>query len=476
MRFFGAVSSALFGVASLALLLFALTANGQTVQPGSEPFSEDNFAKFVENLNYTTNAQMMDIQGLTKGGASVEPWSGSYWPIHKGILGIRYASKTFSNSRSFITNYRNYQSYPAENFIASNQISDLSPAEKYDLLVGDTSWTLTKYMWAKGLRDYERDGGVAGWTGICHGWSAVTHMNPISPYSPVTVEDVTGRYKIMFHANDIKGLLSWLWAESSPSSIRAGDRCRQGRVEKDPYLRPVVPSCLDSNPMSWHLAVTNRIGLNKKSMVMDSSNGPQVWNYPLTGYDYSYFDPKTFAPTHSFNEAVRPISELSSDVYHEFRSPKAKYIIGIIMDTYHAGLTEPTVGITSRISTKRVTFIYDLELDDTFNIVGGEWYAKDTPDFIWSFRDGSRAMTREDAQLNSREVVWSAASGIMSPEIAEMARSASRRGEVLATITESLLRASAKSSDLPGNSSSEGVASENDIGIDTDNGNSENLP
>ena len=463
-KFFAALSGAVFGIFSVAILLFALTANGREFQPGSEPFADDNFLKFVENLTYTPNIKMMEAQGLNRGAAAFEPWSGSYWPIHKGILGIRYASKTFSDSKNFMTNYQNYQANPAENFIANGEISDLSPAEKYDLLVGDSNWTLTKHMWAKGLSDFEKDGGVAGWTGICHGWSAVTHMDGTSPYAPVTVLDATGRYNVTFHPNDIKGLLSWLWAASSPSSFRAGDRCRQGNVVKDVYLRPVEPSCLDSNPMSWHLAIVNRVGMNKKSMVMDSSNGPEVWNYPITGYDYDYFDPKTFAPTHSLNNAIRPVSELTSDVYRDFRSPKAVYIVGIIMDTYHPALTEPTVGITSRITTKRITFVYDLELDGDYNVVGGEWYGKDTPDFMWSYPAGSLAMTREDIRMRANSITWDAKSGVMPSEIASLARSASQRGEVLATISNSLLRASTRDQNNVTPPNDGGVADEDEIG------------
>lgn len=463
-KFFAALSGAIFGIFSLAVLLFALTANAREYLPGSEPFSNDTFLKFVDNLTYTSNIRMMDAQGLTKGAAAFEPWSGSYWPIHKGILGIRYASKTFSNSKNFMTNYENYQSHPAENFIANGEINDLSPAEKYDLLIGDANWTLTKYMWAKGLGDFQRDGGVAGWTGICHGWSAVTHMDGTSPYAPVAVQDVTGRYNITFHPNDIKGLLSWLWAASSPASYRSGDRCRQGSVVKDPYLRPIDPACLDSNPMTWHLSIVNRVGMNKKSMVMDSSNGPQVWNYPITGYDYDYFDPKTFAPTHSLSAAIRPVEELNSDVYHNFRSPKARYIVGVIMDTYHPALTEPTVGITNRITTKRLTFIYDLELDGEYNVVGGEWYGTDTPDFMWSYPAGSLAMTREDGRMRANGVTWDAKSGMMNPEIASMARTASQRGEVLATISNSLLHASMKQEANPETPPTDGTADENEIG------------
>lgn len=473
-RFIAAISGAAFGVFSIAILLFALTANARPVSPGSAPLPGDDFTKFLENLTYTTDIRSMEIQGLTKGGAGFEPWSGSYWPIHKAVLGNRYASKTFAHSKSFVNNYESYQANPSSSFISAGRISELSPAEKYDLLVGDSNWTLTKHMWEKALLDYQEDGIIAGWTGICHGWAAVTHMNPTSPHSPVTLQDVTGTHSITFHANDIKGLQSWLWASSSPGSFRAGDRCR-GNVERDPYLRPTGAPCLDSNPMSWHLTIVNRVGLNKKSLVMDSSNGPEVWNYPIAGYDYHYFDPKTFIPTYDFKNALRSISELPSDVNRDFRSPKAKYIVGVVMDTFHPALTNPSTGITSKITTKKMTFVYDLELDEAFNVVGGEWYAKDNPDFIWSYTDNSQASTREDGKLRASQISWDARSGVMNPQVADLAREASKRGKVLATISNALLAASAKTVETPPPpSDGDGVAPEEEI--DTGDGTEPNIP
>ena len=465
-QYIAIISGAAFGVVSMAIILFALTVNAQAVRPESEPFNDDNFVRFVENLTYYTNIQILEAQGLTKGNANFEPWSGSYWPIHKGILGNRYSSRTFARSKSFINNYESFKAHPAENFLTAGKMSELSPAEKYDLLIGDTSWSLTRYMWGRGLEDYQRDGVVAGWTGICHGWAGASHINPVATYYPVTVLDITGRYNITFHANDIKALLSWLWADASPSSYRAGNRCRQSKIDRDPYLRPVDPTCLDSNPMSWHLAVVNKVGLNKKSMVMDSSNGSEVWNYPITGYDYSYFDPKTFVTTHSFKDAIRPVHSLTSDVYKKFRSTKAQYIVGIIMDTYHPSLTEPTTGVTSRISTKRKTFIYDLELDESYNVVGGEWYAKETPDFIWGFPEGSLASTREDNRLKSQNISWNAKAEPLSPTIASLAREATKRGAILSTITNAFLAASTKS-EFPTNPPQQDEADEEEIEEDS---------
>lgn len=446
-RSFAILSGATFGFVSVAVLLFALSAHSQ-VRPESEPTEGETFLTFTEGLTFISNMQQIDAQGLTKGAPGFEPWSGSYWPLHKGILANRYASSSFAHSRNFMQNYTSFMSRPPSSMIASGEINRLSPAEKYELLIGNYDYGLSRYMWNKGMKSYQQFGTVAGWAGICHGWSGATHRVPTSPYKNVTVRDVTGNYSITFYPNDIKGLVSYLWAESAPMAAFGGRRCRAGRVEKDFYLRPIDPTCLDTNPMTWHLAMVNRVGLNKLSFVMDSSAGSEVWNYPITGYDYHYFDPKTFVPTHNFRQALRPISSLPNDVYKAHRSPKAAYVIGVIMDTFHPALTVPNTGVTNSISTKGITFIYDLELDADLNVVGGEWHSDDTPDFIWIFEQTVHAGTKEDRRLEEEGFQWSADTRI--PDyLAEAARAAADRGQVMRHVVEPLLWASAKPEDLP---------------------------
>lgn len=406
--------------------------------PFSEPLPEDNFTIFLENLTAITNIHQMDAQGLAQGQSSFEPWAGSYWPIHQGLLGLRFADENFPKSKQFIQNYSSYQSRPSESLVSMGEINKLSPAEKYDLLIGDRNWTLTKHMWQKGLAGYEQDGFVATWTGICHGWSAATSMGVKQPEKSVTVSDVTGTYRITFYPQDIKGLQSYLWANSAPTSVQAGNRCRQSFVDRDPFLRPLDPTCLDSNPMTWHLAATNRIGVSKRSFVMDSSSGTEVWNYPILSYDYSYFNPRTFVSSHSLKASIEPTEMLKADKYAAHRSPRAKYVVGVAMDVFHPALVSPRTGASSGNVLHTLPFIYDLELDENFIIVGGEWYSKDRPDFLWSFPKDSTAMTREDSMVTGG---WDILVP-MSADIAKKAKAAAGRGKVMSTITGALHAAS----------------------------------
>ncbi|MFX5517657.1 hypothetical protein ABTD52_18090, partial [Acinetobacter baumannii] len=59
----------------------------------------------------------------------------------------------------------------------------------------------------------------------------------------------------------------------------------------------------------------------------------------------------------------------------------------------------PGVGRVFDAPTKTVRYIYDLELDDSNNIVGGEWYSNAHPDFIWTFPADSQAMAFDESPL-----------------------------------------------------------------------------
>lgn len=403
--------------------------------PFSEPMPDDDFKIFLDKQAYVSNIFSLQQSRLTQGQTEFEIWAGSYWPIHQGLLGLRFADPDFPRSKVFIDNYSNYLMRPAELFLATGQINRLSPAEKYDLLVGDSNWTLTKMMWARGTSTLQKYGDVPTWTGICHGWSAAAHMGVKAPRQSVTVTDVTGNYTIEFYKQDIKALMSYLWAESSTSSIQAGNRCRQDLVIKDPYQRPIDVSCLDSNPMSWHLAITNKIGLYRKSFVMDSTTGSEVWNFAVKGYDYSYFNPRTFETTHNLKAAIEPIENMTTDKFKAYRSPKTKYIVGVVMDVFIPSIITPQIKESKNDRTKAENFVYDLELDEKFNVIGGEWYSATRPDFVWSFTSESKAMNQEDLLLTES---WDLDSRL--PEnYATRAIEASGRGKVLSRIAETLL-------------------------------------
>ena len=119
--------------------------------------------------------------------------------------------------------FQDWLDNPVKEMIGKGRINDLSPAEKYDLLVGDENLTLTKMMWNEGRTYFQSTGKVERWMGICHGWAAAAFMHE-RPANPVQVKGYKGE-DLLFYPSDIKALTSLLWAKNDYQSRFVGGRC-----------------------------------------------------------------------------------------------------------------------------------------------------------------------------------------------------------------------------------------------------------
>lgn len=139
-------------------------------------------------------------------------------------------------------------------------------------------------------------------------------------------------------------------------------------------------SCDDVNPGTFHVAITNWIGIQKYPLIMDMSSKEQVWNYPQWKYK---FDSRAVSRA----DANRIITGNSTDEY-KF-NPAAKQFRSVAMTIYHSNAFVEE-RLTNTISTdqryKSQVFYYILELNDSGDIIGGEWVSesqRNHPDFIW---------------------------------------------------------------------------------------------
>ncbi len=411
---------------------FASPLNAE-VRPLQVPGEGDSYTGLAFRQAPIVNLTLFHPIDSQFGRALFQPWNGSYWPTHKGMLAHRYMDRAFPESKTWSNNYHYYLSNPPYIWVSSGRVNDLAPSEKYDLLVGDSEWGLTRAMWDRGIRVMQSYGRVPTWFGICHGWSAAAHVRIPEPRKPVTLTDVTGQYPITFYPHDIKALLSYLWAESNPKSLFIGNRCKKTPT-RDEFGRVVEPECLDSNPMTWHVSVVNRVGRDGDSLVFDSSGDSEVWNYALDSYYFRYFNPATLKPARHLDEAVIAVENFVADPYLSHRAPGTKYIVGVNMKVFFPAATEPREVAGTTTLYKDKTFTYDLELDENMNIIGGEWYTLDRPDFVWTFGYDGVARTTEDSQLATP---WSFQSP-MPADWAAAGKSAGRRGKVLATLVNGM--------------------------------------
>lgn len=365
-------------------------------RPGRAAWTqEDNPAILVGELKVLTPEQM-ENQGLTSGKVTISPWSGDYWPLYSGSIAMRYNDPNFPKSR----NWKRNLEYITE-LLPECSIEQLSPAEKYDLLIGDFQRTLTQNILNLGKEYYENFGVVEPWIGICDGWAAASYMEK-RPLHKINVMAGDGKTIIPFYPDDIKALSTLLWSKAPFPSTQIGSRCMKRNPEKDKNGRLIDPECFDTNPGTWHLSVVHQIGIKKKSFILDSSFDYEVWNQPAYSYEYIYFNPKTRKAVKRIQQAQVRLSDFQEDIFQKYRSPRAKSLIGIAMKFVYIAETAPSHFPKDSPELDRkvlVNYLYDLELDDQGKILGGEWYHSHHPDFLWAPDPGASAESVGDLYL-----------------------------------------------------------------------------
>ena len=410
------------------------------------PAANDKVENLVEGIRLIRNINEMQTKNLLTGEVTTRPWSDDYWPIFKGILGARYADEEFDYFSNWKEAYTYVETNPALAIFQTQQsdaIDKLSPAEKYDLLLGGQHFILTQRGWAEGKRYVDANGEVERWMGICHGWAPASYMIA-RPQKKVTVMAHDGITPITFYPADIKALASLLWANTQTATRFVGGRCNKQNPEQDENGRNTDPDCVDTNPATWHMAVVNQIGIKKSSMVMDATYDYEVWNQPIIGYQYKYFNPETKEPVTDIQKAIIALSDYKSDKFKKYRDSKTKFVIGISMEVTYGVETSPLQRENDLVEYDAQNYAYydyDLELDKDANIIGGEWYRNTHPDFLWTPDSGARAMTYGDYYLLSAPN-WNGKTALPD-QWRQIGQSiAYREGAPLAKIVESLIELS----------------------------------
>ncbi len=403
--------------------------------------NNDFASNLVDHLQFTQISQMDNFRSAQ---VEISPWSDDYWPIYKGSIAARYGETQYLEiaADKEWTKIAHYLEHAA----VSN-LDDLSPAEKYDLIVGDVNgnkndldgpgWSLTKAMLKEGRSYWSPDQPVETWMGICHGWTPASIQVP-RPSKALSTQTSDGR-KITLYPSDIKALASLLWAKGKFSQKFIGGRCDKKEVATDPKNGKILDSdCFDTNPGTWHQVVVNQIGLTKKSFILDATWDYEVWNQPAFGYEYTYFNPISKIRTEHWRDGLLRLPQ-SADLFARYRSPRAAYIIGVAMKFIYIAETQPSHRTPDGPSFDRkiaVNYLYDLELDLQLNIIGGEWYHHEHPDFLWRPTTQASAISTGDALLNNHD--WDGHHSIPS-SWKEPARNSSRSSQPLAAIVNTLV-------------------------------------
>jgi hypothetical protein len=311
------------------------------------------------------------------GKLSTEPWSGDYWPTYRGGIAYRWFAE---GGEKFRKGYR----LPDALHLDRDGLSFLSPAEKYDLLIGHTDFPFTHAERERtrvletipGSRSYNPGFKIPLWEGLCHAW-AVAALSFHEPHPVVgTVRRGPNQgLRIPFASADIKALLTYFLHDQPAETKFLGERCdtnlnqlekdyRKGRLSKKDYLHQ-RQACLDTNAGAFHLVLTNQIGLLDEGFVFDVTKEAEVWNHPV--YEYT--------------------TEVEEEV--EGASPGAAP--GTVREVLVKTLVWYTVELPSSweksnedsLATRE--YNYRLELNKQGAIIGGAWLddEADRPDFLW---------------------------------------------------------------------------------------------
>ncbi|MBK7828621.1 hypothetical protein [Nannocystis sp.] len=124
------------------------------ILPGRAPCAEaDRADLLVDRLEHRTLAAMQAAADLSAARLDESPWSDDHWALyHPGSSASATPTRTSParttgrRTTTISSATRRATSSPARR----RAIDLLSPAEKYDILVGDTAMGLTQRMWGRG--------------------------------------------------------------------------------------------------------------------------------------------------------------------------------------------------------------------------------------------------------------------------------------------------------------------------------------
>jgi len=223
--------------------------------------------------------------------------------------------------------------------------------EKYDVAINDSDKKASGWEWQQ-TNQFK----TVSWAGHCNGVSSAgTSVD--EPKHPVTYNNVT------FSVDDIKALLADVW---QASGTVVGERCNDQPIEYDPNGRMINSACRNINPASFHILVTNFMGIYHKPIIANIGPVPQVWNWPITSFEVKLRENLTVRDVNVWMFGVQ-----DKDTYDY--NPDAKSFI-----YYQTAIT--------LLSGSQKIYEYILELDKGGKIIGGEWFRnakKDHPNFLW---------------------------------------------------------------------------------------------
>jgi hypothetical protein len=324
-------------------LSFGVFAQDHIVDEGWQGFSSPE----IMSSGFTNQFSALPLEGKIKAGT--KGWSSTYWPSNKGGIANRWNSP-LKETFDYVS--------PSQDVAARmslDQLKQLSPAEKFDLLLGQYDYSFKRQVYSSASR-LAKD-----WAGICHGWApaAMLHNEP----TPKTLVNPDG-IAIPFGSADIKGLLSYYYAFNTgeQDTNQVGLRCYFGG-----WLGGVKGCDEDLNAGAFHIIISNMLGLRQEGFLVDVDRFSEIWNQPAYGFKTRVIQANLPVRSGAAKSAVQEILVETEFFYVDESDPTWNVVHG-----------------TPDQLISKLDLEYRLELDINGNIVGGEWESRYRPDFLWN--------------------------------------------------------------------------------------------
>jgi subtilisin-like proprotein convertase family protein len=339
---------------------------------------------------------------LPKRGATAQnPWVDTYWPMYQDGINARWQGKNeLSPAEKYDVAFNGWTA--SEDFMKLKPFNEDTCEwdDAYYQGLGPAAKWISQYKGnatARNGRDDDGDGiadkdeckstvdgktneakldGVESWWGICHAWAPASLMEQ-EPLSAVTEAGVT------FSVSDLKGLLTQQYDKSQ--SYLVGGRCNDKDVKRDEVSgRIITEECRDLNAGSWHVLVSNLLGINQKGFVVELVYNYEVWNHPMFRYVIDEERELTVAEAHE----LLKVAEAPADGTFKYNKDATKLIeirmtIDYLVEQYPSPTRTDT--IVGRY-TQQQEYHYILEIDAAGKVLGGEWVGESItahPDFVW---------------------------------------------------------------------------------------------
>lgn len=266
------------------------------------------------------------------------PWAGNYFPMQSGGIASRWRTNEYPSEvldKSAVAG------------MTDKQLRNLSPVEKYDIMMGFYDFRTTKHELK--MRGPQREVKPEFWEGFCNGVRCAGIMTK-EPYFPVSFTNKDG-ITVMFSPADLKALAGASYFYVEKYGQLGGPSVEKGRAQNQP------------NAAVFDLALRYHLAQKKKGFVIDSHLGSEIWNETVVGYN------RTFGQVEGLDDSEKSLY------------PKAhkKVYIELQLDTLgEVGIKDSNSQTKARVADgsmlTTLETAYTLYLDKSGNAVDGVWH------------------------------------------------------------------------------------------------------